>query len=230
MEPDKQWRGDIWNAVRNDDASWIRSLLSKHPDQLDNPTPVLGRHLHEACGHGALNVVRTLVELGADINLRDSGDGVAPIVWACQGGHVEVARHLLSLGCELDVSESVRNPLFACVVGYGGQRDEPRERFEVIANLLIEHGLDLTACYNQQSMVDMDASAFAHMWGRHDISEAVVAALYGHDERLAASAHAEAVEVAIGNAYSRQKFRRLRYPPRRGKNADAPRTPGEFWT
>jgi hypothetical protein len=230
VESDKLWYRSVWDATRKDDAGAILDLLSKHPDRLNNPTPVMGCHLHRACGDGAMHVVRALIDLGADINLPDSRDGATPIVSACRQGQVEAARYLLSLGCELDVSESVRNPLFGCVVGYGGQKDEPRERFAVIATLLIEHGLDLTACYNQQSMVDMDASAFAYMWGRRDISDAVIAALYGNDEHLAASARAEAIEVAIGNAHSRPKFRRLRYPPTRGMNAILSRTPGEFWS
>jgi len=37
-------------------------------------------------------------------------------------------------------------------------------------------------------MVDRDASAFAYMFGQTRIGDAVIAALYGHDDRLAASA------------------------------------------
>ncbi len=137
--------------------------------------------------------------------------------------------YLLSLGCELDVSTSLRNPLFSCIAGYRGDRDEPRERFAIIADLLIDRGIDLTACYNQQSMVDMDAAAFAYMFGRRDIAKRVITTLYGHDERFAAGAWAEAIEVALGNAFSRQKFRRWRYPAKRGKHAGWTPPPGEFW-
>jgi hypothetical protein len=98
-----------------------------------------------------------------------------------------------------------------------------------VANLLIDHGIDLTACYNQQSMVDMDASAFAYMFWQPAIGDAVIASLYGQNERLVASAIAEAMEVAVGNARSRQKFRRWRYPPTRGKNAGITPPEGEFW-
>ncbi len=71
---------------------------------------------------------------------------------------------------------------------------------------MIEQGIDLTACHIQQSKVDMDAAAFAYMFGRREIAEAVIFALYGNDERAMASAWAEAIEVALGNAFRREKL------------------------
>jgi len=213
----------------------------KFPEELANADPATGCHLHSACRYGNLPVVQAMVEFGADINLKDSRDGIAPIADACAGGRVEVVGYLLSLGSVLDVSTSVANPLFRCIssglyrnplsahrAGYKNV-EEVRERLTEVANVLIRHGIDLTACYNQQSMVDMDASAFAFMFGLWDITEAIICALYGHDERLAASARSEAIEVALGNAFGREKFRRWRYPPTRGKNAGARPPEGEYW-
>ena len=219
----------VRDAIDTGDPALVRRVFMQFPAELNNPEPSTGSHLGWASRWADLQVVKAMVEFGADINLKDSRDGIAPIASACSGGHVEIAKYLLELGCELDVSASIRNPLFACIVGYGGARDEPRERFAVIADNLIASGMDLTACYDQQSMVDMDASAFAYMWGRRDIAASVITKLYGYDERLVASAWAEAIEVAVGNAFSRQKFRRWRYPPTRGKNAGATPPEGEYW-
>lgn len=219
----------MWNAIETGDPAIVRRAFMKFPAELANDDPAIGCHLHRACRWAELKVVQAIVELGADINLKDSRDGMAAVEAACGGGRVDVVSYLLSLGCELDVSTSLRNPLFSCIAGYRGSGDEPRERFASVADLLIHRGIDLTACYNQQSMVDMDAAAFAYMFGRRDIAQRVIATLYGHDELLAASAWAEAIEVAVGNAFSRQKFRRWRYPPRRGKNAGRTPPPGEFW-
>lgn len=182
-----------------------------------------------------------MVDFGADINLKDSRDGIAPIADACAYGRIDVVRYLLSHGCEFDVSTSLRNPLFSCIssalyrnpifatqAGYRNT-DEAIEHLAEVARLLIEHGVDLSACYIQQSMVDMDASAFAYMFGRREVADAIITALYGHDERAMAGAWAEAIEVATGNAFSRQKFRRRRYPPTRGKNAGQTHPAGEFW-
>lgn len=213
----------------------------KFPDELANPEPLTGCHLHRACQNGSVPIVQAMLDFGADINIKDSRDGVAPIAEACASGRIEVVKLLLSRGCELDVSSSLRNPMFSCIASslyrnpvfarHAGYRDTDDAIAHLVetARLLIEGGIDLTACYIQQSMVDMDAAAFAYMFGRREIAEAIISTLYGHDERAAASAWAEAIEVAIGNAYSRQKFRRWRYPPRRGKNAGQKPPVGEYW-
>jgi len=231
----------VWDAIDSGDAALVRRVFMKFPEELSNANPSTGCHLHRACRSGNLPVVQAMVEFGADINLKDSRDGIAPIADACADARVEVLGYLLSLGSALDVSTSVANPLFSCIASSlyrnltfahrAGYKDveEVRERLTDVARVLIRHGIDLTACYNQQSMVDMDASAFAYMFGLRDIAEAVICALYGHDERLAASARSEAIEVALGNAFSRQKFRRWRYPPTRGKNAGATPPEGEYW-
>lgn len=219
----------IRDAIRTGDPSRVRRAFMKFPAELNNDDPSTGCHLYWACRGGNLQVVQAMVEFGADVNLSNSRDGNAPIAAACSEGQIEVVSYLLSQGCELDVSTSLSNPMFACIAGYRGLRYEPRERFLVAANLLIEKGIDLTACYNQQSMVDMDAAAFAYEFGRTDIAEAIINKLYGGDERFVASAWAEAIEVAVGNAFSRQKFRKWRYPPKRGKDAGRLPPPGDYW-
>ncbi len=229
------------DAIRSNDPALVRRVFMKFPTELNNDDPSTGCHLYWACESGNLQVVQAMVEFGAEIDLKNSRDGNAPIAGACSGGRIEVVSYLLSLGCELDVTSSISNPMFACIAsslyrnpsfaeaeGYKSV-EEVREKLAEVASMLIQHGADLTATYNQQSMVDMDASAFAYMFGLRDIAEAVISSLYGHDERLAASARAEAIEVALGNAFSRQKFRRWRYPPTRGKNAGITPPAGEHW-
>ncbi len=231
----------ISDAMQSRDVALIRRMFIKFPEELNNPDAILGCHLHDACGVGDLDCIKAIVDFGGDINLKDDRDGVAPIGRACGIVSVEIVKYILSLGCELDVSTSLRNPLFGCIASilprndYYGKSAGFADRNEVsaamleIAHLLIDHGIDLTACYIQQSMVDMDASAFAFMMGQVEIGEAVITALYGHDVRLAAGARAEALEVAVGNGWSRQKFRKRRYPPKRGKDNDALPQEGEFW-
>jgi hypothetical protein len=231
----------VRDAIRTGDPALVRRVFMKFPTELNNDDPSTGCHLYWACESGSLSVVQAMVEFGARIDLKNSRDGNAPITGACSGGRVEVVRYLLSLGCDLDVSSSLSNPMFACIAsslyrsatfaeaaGYKNV-DEVRERLAKVASLLIQHGIDLTASYNQESMVDMDASAFAYMFGLSDIAEAIISNLYGDNERLAASARAVDIEVAVGYAFSRQKFRRWRYPPTRGNNAGVTPPPGEYW-
>lgn len=231
----------VWSAIDSGDAALVRRVLMKFPAEINNDDPATGCHLHHACGLGKLEVVQAMVESGARIDLKNARDGSAPIVRACSNGRIEVASYLLSQECVLDVSSSLTNPLFACIASslyrnaafakFAGYKEvgEVRQRLIEVASMLIENGIDLTVSYNQQSMVDIDASAFAYMFGMEDIAEAIIRTIYGHDKRLAASAWAEAIEVALGNACSRAAFRRRRYPPTRGKNAGARPPMGEYW-
>lgn len=231
----------VWDAMESGDPALVRRAFIRFPDELANAEPVTGCHFHNACARGNIAIVESLVDAGADINLQDNRDGVAPIAKACANGRIQVVEFLLSRGCKLDVSTNLRNPLFSCISSslyrnatfatQAGYHDvnEAIDNLVQSARLLIENGVDLTACYIQDSMVDMDAAAFAYMMGREEIAKDIVAALYGHDERLTAAAWAETIEVALGNTFSRQKFRKLRYPSKRGKSADQLPATGEFW-
>lgn len=217
-------------AIKTDDVALVRSLFEAHPESKTFFTFFAGgTWLHYVSGRGQLEIVELLLSLGMDINGRDREGERTALVDAASDGRVEVVQYLLDHGADMDASASISNPLFACIAGYRGAADEPRERFATIARMFIDRGIDLTACYNQQTMVDMDASAFAYEWGRRDIAAMVIDALYGHDERLSASAWAEAIEVAVGNAYSRQKFRKRRYPSERDKAAGNLLPPGDYW-
>ena len=91
---------------------------------------------------------------------------------------------------------------------------------------------DFSLCKSSLECVEAEGQAVlngAYYEATQEIAKDIVAALYGHDERLTAAAWAETIEVALGNAFSRQKFRKLRYPSKRGKSADQLPPTGEFW-
>jgi uncharacterized protein len=220
----------IAEAINASNVDLLERLFLNSPEEIHAFTFFAGgRWLHYAASKGKLEVVEKLLAMGADVEALDRSAERTALVDACAFGHFEVVQLLLDRGASLDTTASVSSPLFACIAGYRGSADEPRERFAHIARLLIDRGIDLMACYTQSSMVDMDAAAFAVMWGRSDIAAMVIETTYGHDERLSAGAWAEAIEVALGNAFSREKFRKARYPSRTAKIAGlAPRT-GEYW-
>ena len=56
--------------------------------------------LHKAAGGGHIEVVRFLVENGADVNARDKGDDTA-LHDAAFEGHIEVVRFLLENGADV---------------------------------------------------------------------------------------------------------------------------------
>ena len=52
--------------------------------------------LHKACHHGRIEMVNTLIEMGADINNATNSLQESVFYWACQGGNIEVITLLLS--------------------------------------------------------------------------------------------------------------------------------------
>lgn len=60
--------------------------------------------LHYACGSGRIQIARTLIELGADVNRRtpiDGGD--TPLILAAEAGHLEIVRLLLEHGADPEI-------------------------------------------------------------------------------------------------------------------------------
>lgn len=222
-------------AIDSENILELRQAFELWPKELNNPCGVLGCHLRYACENGSLKVIKSIIELGADINLRDSTLDFSPLNGACYQGRVDVVKYLLKNGAVIDVSTASRNPFFDCIRGgcYGGHETGENDRYRKstleCAKVLIKFGGEVVTLYNSQSMVDMDVAAQAWMYGHRDITHFVIDHLYGHNKRLVASALAEAMEVAGENARSRQKFRKRRYPPTRGKNAHIKPPEGEYW-
>ncbi len=95
---------DLWEAVRYDDVSKVRSLLEEGADpnhQLYwsedwySDTKKWRRPpLHKACRNGYLEITRALVSGGADVEKGDGGWGRTAFHCACWGGHMEIVVYL----------------------------------------------------------------------------------------------------------------------------------------
>lgn len=60
--------------------------------------------------------------------------------------------------------------------------DTPPENYLKLAELLLDHGIDYNVRYNTETMTNMDAIAFAWMWGRRDIARLIAERKAGGDE------------------------------------------------
>ncbi|MEK4628219.1 suppressor of fused domain protein [Solibacillus sp. FSL R7-0682] len=150
---------EIRTAIKQNNVERVVELIGSDME-LMNMVTTFGTWLHVAATHGKLEIVKRLIDLGADINKRGGVFGGGAINVAASEGHIDIVRCLLSNGAEIDVSEPERNPLFAAI--RGGHID--------IVKLLIENGIDIHVTYTGESMKNMDALAFAHERGQKEIA------------------------------------------------------------
>ena len=153
----------IRSAIKQGKTAEALSLLADE-SHLRMMTP-FGSWLHVAAKVGSLEIVKALVGLGLDVNLRGGTFGGSALNLAASYGHLEVVRYLLQAASELDVSEPERNPLFSAI--QGGHID--------IVEFLVEAGIGFRVRYSGSSMQDTDALAFAHERGQSEIARFLAA-------------------------------------------------------
>jgi ankyrin repeat protein len=147
-------------AIRADDVRHVVTLLSEQLHLLNaNADTPFGTFLHIAAEAGSLNVVRKLLEMGSDINMRGGALESGPLTLAVSSGHIEVVKYLLEEGAKFDLSEPYRNPLFSAIYN---------DRLEIV-KLLIEHGIDYSIKYYGDVMKGTDALAHAKNLSKAEI-------------------------------------------------------------
>ena len=152
----------IRKAIKEGRLSEVVRLVREDESRLQMDTP-FGSWLHMAAAHGRLEIARWLVSQGMDVNIRGRTIERRPLDEAAANGHVDTAKYLIESGATLDVSDSVRNPLLAAIVGGNS------ESHTAVARLLTESGIDTTVRY--PNLDNMDALEYAKEWGRSEIVE-----------------------------------------------------------
>lgn len=187
MAIEKKPAAYIWEAICDADVEDVKKLFAQYPDQINTYIPFGGgTFLHLAASEPSLDMVKCLVEIGFDINKMSSAEGDAAIADACRNGHYGIVEYLLDKGAAMDVSDSVRNPLFGAIVG----------RSVDIAKLLIERGIDTSARYPGDDRKGMDAIAFALERGESNIARVIAEWNAKGDMAKAEALLAEGMEIA----------------------------------
>ena len=160
----KSLSAQICDAINSEDCLSIKSLFLANPEQMTANTFFGGQTwLGYASQVGKLASVKQLIESGAEVNQGSDPEGVTPLCSSCFNGHYDIAEYLLECGARLDTSASVRNALFAAIVGKSLK----------ITKLLLEAGIDTSLFYNSKTMRNMDACKFALLYGQRDIARAI---------------------------------------------------------
>lgn len=157
----KEVAKEIQLAIESGDAERVAALIGSDKDRLNMKTRISGTWLHVAASFGRLEIVKRLIEMGADVNAYGGLEDSTPLQQAAADGHNEVARYLLSHGARLDVSIPDRNPLFAAIIG--GHKE--------MAELLIDAGIDTTVSYSGRSFKNRTALSFARDRGQSEIAQ-----------------------------------------------------------
>jgi ankyrin repeat protein len=117
-------------AVSNRPQVIVRATLDVNAREAFGITPLM-----RAAEKGQLDVVKSLVSMGADVNARSEG-GVAALLYAVRGGHLEVVDYLVDHGADVNAMDSMGfTPLMLAAIP--GKLD--------IVQSLIEKGADVNA-------------------------------------------------------------------------------------
>lgn len=184
----------------------FQKFVENHPEFLMRQDISLGgTALGKAASYDFIEAIKYMIGLGIDPNIKEVRDFRRPISDASTGGNLEIVRYLLDLDVILDTHASISNPLFSCVPGYVTDRhpvhgsDTPPENYLEIARLLLDKGIDYNVRYNTETMTNMDAMAFACMWGRQDIARLIAERKADGDAEAIERLMEEAEAVALGN-------------------------------
>jgi hypothetical protein len=100
-------RNAIMMVSAQGDSSRLKELLSANPKTIDETAEETGKTaLHVASKRGHVDVVRTLIEKHANVNLKDSS-GKTPMhmLTVAEEKEVDIIRALLDAGAEIDVPD-----------------------------------------------------------------------------------------------------------------------------
>ena len=84
-------------AARKGDVAKVKSMLDGGVD-VNTRSQYGATALSFACDRGNLDLVKLLIERGADVNAADTFYNATPLTWAADKGFVEIVRLLLDKG------------------------------------------------------------------------------------------------------------------------------------
>jgi len=129
----------LLDAIRAKDIQVVRQLLSKGGVALDPPAKPysVNKPLAYACAYGSLDIVKLLVEAGADPNGR-TAYGDTPLIKADEHGNYDICEYLIEVGADINVPNDFGVSPFIGLCG-GGKLE--------LVRLAIKHNADVNARY-----------------------------------------------------------------------------------
>ena len=97
--------------------------------------------LHDASSAGDLEIVRSLLEVGAHVNERDT-EHATPLIYASRRGRAEVAKLLIKYGADVNAQDRI---------GWTALQAASRYGHADVVGLLLNHSADVNAMKHDQS-------------------------------------------------------------------------------
>ncbi len=102
-----------YDEVDKSDSSPLRPMIfvlpTISPIKLLHSYPQAAEGLLQASSSGDLKMVRYLLEIGADINVKDTISGKTPLMRALRNNHNAVAKTLIKKGADLNLQDNFSN-------------------------------------------------------------------------------------------------------------------------
>lgn len=145
-----------FETIRSGLVRETESILRTHPELVNQHTYFAGGTLlHYAAAESISKVVKLLIDIGFDVNLKGKTYQDSALDSACCNGRLDNVKILLQHGAKIVREQSYSDPLFGAIIG----------KSPAIVRLLIETGVDPTKRHTLESGVIVDAHDFAVMRG-----------------------------------------------------------------
>ena len=100
-------RTQLHHCAQNSLTTSVKRLLSIRNINVNVKNDVSGSTpLHWAAANGHVEIVRLLLQNGADVNAKDRWDGT-PLHWAASEGHIDILHLLVENGVDLEAQDNV---------------------------------------------------------------------------------------------------------------------------